>query len=310
MKHYNPALHGSRASWDDREKRNKSIFGGGDMPRAPNYTKLARQQSQLERDINREVLSANRVNQAGPYGSLNYSQSGTDQYGNPTYTATQTMSPEQQRIYQGQSGAMGNILENYADQFSNPEIDMSLLPQVGINPGEAYQDAIMRRLQPITQQEQEAVENKLVNQGIPVGSEAWNREMTALNNRQNDRYTSAVTGGFQTGLAANQSAFNQAMANRNLPLNTLNALRTGAQAQNPNYVNSPNMQAWSAPNLMGAGQSQFNADMNAYNANQMGNANFWGGLLNIGGAAMGAPTGTFTGQNGLFNTVGSWFKGQ
>lgn len=281
---------------------------GGDMPRAPNYSKLAKQQSQLERDIMQYVLSANRVNQSTPYGSLNYSQSGTDQYGNPTYTATQTLSPEQQAIYQGQTGAMGDIFANYADQLANPEIDTSLLPQVGINAGEAYQDAIMRRLQPQLERQQQMTETKLANQGIPVGSEAWNNAMTDLRQNLNDQRTSAVVGGFNTGLAANRNAFDQALTNQNLPINTLNALRTGAQAQNPNYVNSPNMQAWSAPNLMGAANSQYNAAMNQYNANQMGNANFWGGLMNIGGAALSAPTGTFTGQNGLFNTVGSWFN--
>lgn len=252
-------------------------------PKAPNYTKLAQQQTQAQRDINRETLSANRVNQNTPYGQLSYTQTGTDQYGNPTYSANQTLSPEQQRIYQGQSGTMGNILENFGQDLSNPQIDTSQLPQVGINAGEQYQDAIMRRLAPQLERQQSQLETKLANQGIPVGSEAYNNAMTDFNRMKADQLTSAVTGGFQTGLAANQNAFNQALTNQNLPLNTLNALRTGAQANNPNYVNSANMQAWNAPDLMGAANSQYTNQMNAYNANQAANANMMGGLMSLGG---------------------------
>lgn len=259
-------------------------------PKAPNYKKLAEQQTQAQRDINRETLAANRVNQDTPYGKLTYAQTGTDQYGNPTYSANQTLSPEQQRIYSGQAGTMGNILENFGQDLSNPQIDTSQLPQVGINPGEAYQDAIMRRLQPYTEREQSRLETKLANQGIPVGSEAWNSAMTDLRQNLNDRLTSAVTGGFQTGLAANQNAFNQALTNQNLPLNTLNALRTGAQANNPNYVNSANMQAWNAPDLMGAAQNQYTNQMNAYNAGQVGTGNFLGGLASLGGTILGASS--------------------
>lgn len=276
-------------------------------PKAPNYEKLAQQQTEAQRDINREVLSANRVNQVTPFGSMEYSQTGTDQYGNPTYTATQKLSPEQQDIYGKQTGLYSDLLgsanaglSNYQQALENPQIDTSALPQVGINAGEAYQDAIMRRLQPTLDREQAQLENRLVNQGIQPGSEAWGNAMFDLNQRQNDKLTSAVIGGFNTGLAANQNAFNQALTNQNLPLNTLNALRSGVQMQSPNYVNSAGMQSWQAPDLMGAAQNRFNAQMGNYNANQAGNANFMGGLMNLGGlVGMSSP-------GSLFGNVGNW----
>lgn len=279
-------------------------------PKAPNYEKLAQQQTEAQRDINREVLSANRVNQVTPFGSMEYSQTGTDQYGNPTYTATQKLSPEQQDIYGKQTGLYSDLLgsanaglSNYQQALENPQIDTSALPQVGINAGEAYQDAIMRRLQPTLDREQAQLENRLVNQGIQPGSEAWGNAMFDLNQRQNDKLTSAVIGGFNTGLAANQNAFNQALINQNLPLNTLNALRSGVQMQSPNYVNSAGMQSWQAPDLMDAAQNRFNAQMGNYNANQAGNANFMGGLMNLGGLVGMSNPGTLFGKLG--SSIGS-----
>ena len=287
-----------------------TLEGGGGKkakaPKAPDYMALAREQSQMQKDINRETLAANRVNQVTPYGNMQYTQTGTDQYGNPTYTATQTLSPEQQDIYGKQTGLYSDLLgsanaglSNYQQALENPQIDTSALPQVGINAGEAYQDAIMRRLQPTLDREQAQLENRLVNQGIQPGSEAWGNAMFDLNQRQNDKLTSAVIGGFNTGLAANQNAFNQALTNQNLPLNTLNALRSGVQMQMPNYVNSAGMQSWQAPDLMGAAQNRFNAQMGNYNAGQASNANFMGGLMNLGGLIGSSSPGS------LFGNIGS-----
>ena len=65
------------------------IFGGGSSsspPPAPNYTQAAQ-----------ATAAGNMIGQNTPWGSLAYNQSGTDQYGNPMYTATQTTTPELQK---------------------------------------------------------------------------------------------------------------------------------------------------------------------------------------------------------------------
>lgn len=270
---------------------------GGDAPAAPDYTALAQQQAQMQRDINRETLSANRVNQVTPYGNVNYTQSGTDQYGNPTYTATQTLSPEEQAIYGKQSGLYSNLLgsaeaglSNYQKSLEHPQIDTSKLPSYGINPGETYSDAIMRRLQPQMAQEQESFDAKMANQGITPGTQAYENAARSFRQGQNDKLTSAVIGGMQTGLGANQQAFNQALTNQNLPLNTLNALRSGVQMTQPNYVTPASAQGYNAPNLMGAAQSQYQAAMDAYNADQASSGGFFGGLMNLGGTVLGASS--------------------
>ena len=273
----------------------KSMANGGggkdaDVPDAPDYMALAKEQSQMQKDINRETLAANRVNQVTPYGNLNYTQSGTDQYGNPTYTATQVLSPEQQKLY-GQNTALSSGmlagaqsgLSNYTDIMANPTVDQSRLAQTGINPGEVYSDAIMRRLQPQIAQETASFENKLANQGIAPGSEAYMNAKRSFDQAQNDKMTSAIVGGMNTGLQANQQGFNQAAYNLTSPLNMINSLRTGNQVQNPNYVNPSQQANTAAPDLMGAANQSYATGMSGANAASAANSNFMGGLMQLGG---------------------------
>ena len=265
--------------------------GKSSAPATPDYAGMAREQSQAQKDLNRETMSANRVNQVTPYGNLNYSQTGTDQYGNPTYTATQTLSPDQQAVLQKQSGLSSNLLgsantaaTNYANVLQNPQVDQSKLAQVGINPGETYSDAIMRRLQPQMQADKSSFDTKMANQGIAPGTEAYNNAYRQFSQGQNDQLTSAVVGGMNTGLQANQQGFTQGMANNLAPINAINAIRTGSQVQNPNYVNSAAQANTGAADLTGAAQQSYNANLAATNAANQQSSNFYGGLMGLGGA--------------------------
>jgi len=73
----------------------------------------------------RAATAANRVNQVTPYGNVNYQQTGTDQYGNPTWTATQTPNAVLQGAIDKSTAAVGNY------DFS--QFNPSDLPSVGIN---------------------------------------------------------------------------------------------------------------------------------------------------------------------------------
>jgi hypothetical protein len=71
---------------------------GGSAPPPPDYSGAARETAQGNLDAARANIAANRVNQYTPYGSLEYTMSGEDKYGNPTWSATQTLAPEQQQL--------------------------------------------------------------------------------------------------------------------------------------------------------------------------------------------------------------------
>ena len=265
-------------------------IGKDSAPAPPDYTALAKQSNQSNIDMARMGLAANRVNQQTPFGGLSYSQTGKDSYGNPTYTATQTMSPEQQGLYQQQTGLQSGVLGaaqaglgNVQNAVMQGGVDQSQLAQTGINPGETYSDAIMRRLQPQMQMESGQFDAQMANQGIAPGTEAYQNAKRQFDQTQNDKLTSAVVGGMQTGLAANQQGYNQAQSNLNMPINMLNSLRTGNNLTSPTYANSANMANVPGVDYSGAGVNQYNAQLAQTNANNAASGGFLGGLMNLGG---------------------------
>lgn len=219
------------------------------------------------------ATNVNRVNQNTPYANLSYSQS-TDQFGNPVWTANQTLNPALQ-------GAVDTSLANVASSYQTPFTGGNL-PSYGINPGETYSDAIMRRLQPQLSADKESFDVKMANQGIPVGSEAYNRAYRSFSQGQNDQLTSAIVGGMNTGLQANAQQYSQNLQNYMTPLNV--AAQTKALTT-PNYVNPYTQAAVAGPDYLGAaGLSNQNAIANQ-NVSTANRANLTGGLMNLAGTA-------------------------
>jgi len=261
-------------------------------PAAPNYSAAAQATAQGNLDAARQATAANRVNQYTPYGSLEYTMSGEDKYGNPMWSATQKFSPEQQKLLDiqnqlsygvGQLGTKG--LEYVGQQLENP-FDVSQLASVGINPSETYSDAIMRRLAPQMEQGRGRLEQQLANSGIQIGTEAYDRAMRNFDQKQNDLMLGAQTQGLQAGLQARQQGFNELAYRRNEPLNVLSALRTGSQVTAPSYVNSSQQATTAGPDLLGAAGMQYNAAMGDFNQKQAAQQNFNQGLMGLGGAGV------------------------
>lgn len=277
-----------------------ALFGSPQTVATPDYTSAAQATASGNLDAARAATAANRVNQVTPYGELNYSITGKDPYGNPTWTATQSLNPEQQQLlnYQNASSlGLGKLQTqglDYVSQMLSKPFDTSQLAQTGINPGETMQNSILRRLQPQIDRQNQMSDAQLANQGIMPGSEAYNQAKQQLAQQQNDLLTSAVIQGTQTGLAANQQGFNQAGYIRNEPINTLNAIRSGSQVTNPNYV-SPAQQATTAgADLMSATQAGYNANLSAANAQNAASNSMTSGLFGLGAAGLMSPKGTFS----------------
>ena len=261
-------------------------------PAPPDYRAAAQETAAGNIDAARVATAANRVNQITPYGSLKYDITGSDPYGNPTYTATQSLSPAQQQLldYQNQAsiglGKLAGQGLGYVENMLQTPFDTSKLPTTGFNPSQSYQDAYMQRLAPQLQQGREQVQQRLANQGIDIGSEAYNRAMMQQAQRENDLLLGATTQGFGVGQQARQSALQEQAYLRNEPLNTLSAVRTGAQVQGPQFVNSYNQATTQGPDILGASQMGYNAQMGDFNAKQAAQANLNQGLFSLGGSAM------------------------
>jgi len=261
-------------------------------PPPPDYAAAAKETAAGNLDVARQTTAANRVNQYTPYGSLEYQMSGQDPYGNPMWKATQSLAPDQQKLLDIQNqlsigtGQLGQQGLGYVQNMISKPFDTSSLPTTGFNAGQSYQDAYMQRLQPQIQQGREALNVDLANRGIPVGSEAYKRAMMTQSQRENDLLAAATTQGFGTGLAANQQGFNQLAYQRNEPINTLNAVRSGAQVQGPSFVNSAQQANTAGADLLGATQMGYNAQLGASNAQNAANNQMTQGLFSLGGAAL------------------------
>jgi hypothetical protein len=261
-----------------------AVFGGGDAPAAPDYTGAANATAANNLKAAQAAAAANRVNQYTPYGSLQYTQSGTDSQGNPMWSATQTPT---EPLGSAISSNIGQIAGQYGTPFTGGN-----LPSYGINPNETYSDAIMRRLQPQQQMQQKQFDAQMANQGIPVGSEAYTNAKRAFDQQQNDQRTSAIVGGMQTGLQANQQQYAQNLGNYQLPLAIGSQLKS---LGTPNYINAPSQQTTAGADILGATNASYQNQLGAYNAEQARNSQMLGGLMGLGAAGLMAPTGTFSG---------------
>jgi len=271
------------------------FLGLGPAPRAPappDYAGAAQATAAGNIEAARQAVAANRVNQITPYGNLNYAITGTDPYGNPTWTATQTLSPAQQQLldYQNQTSAgLGRLAGQglgYVENMLNTPFNTAALPSTGFNPSQTYQDAYMQRLAPQLQQNREALQQQLANKGIDIGSVAYDRAMQTQAQRENDLLAAATTQGFNVGQQARQQALTEQAYLRNEPLNTLSAVRTGSQVTGPQFVNSAQQATTAGPDLLGAAGMQYNAQMGDFNQKQAAQQNFNSGLMGLAGAGM------------------------
>jgi hypothetical protein len=261
-------------------------------PAAPDYRAAAQETAAGNIEAARQATAANRVNQVTPYGNLSYAITGSDPYGNPTWTATQTLSPAQQQLldYQNQTsiglGKLAGQGLGYVENMLNTPFDVSKLQSTGFNPSQTYQEAYMQRLAPQLQMGREQLAQDLANKGIDIGSKAYENAMRMQGQRENDLLLGATTQGFGVGQQARQSALQEQAYLRNEPLNTLSAVRTGAQVQGPQFVNSAQQATTAGPDILGAAQMGYNAQMGDFNAKQAAQANLNQGLMGLGAAAI------------------------
>lgn len=208
------------------------------------------------------------------------------------WLATVSLNPEQQQLLDIQNQTslqLGGLQQKglgYVENMISKPFDTSVLPQVGINAGENYSDAIMRRLQPQLQMESKSFDQKMANSGIPVGSEAYQNAKRMFDMSQNDRLVAAQTGGIGVGLQANQQGFNQAGYMRNEPINTLNAIRSGSQVTNPTFQSVPQQATTQGADILGATQAGYNAQLGASNASNAASSANSSGLMSLGGTAI------------------------
>ena len=100
--------------------------------------------------------------------------------------------------------------------YASGRVDMSGVAPMPVNAGMTAQNAIMSRLQPQIQQSDAALQQRLANQGITQGSEAYNNAMRTQQQGENDLLNQAALSGVNVDMSANQQGYTQAANNTQL----------------------------------------------------------------------------------------------
>ena len=284
-------------------------------PPAPDYAGAAVAQGVANLESARATARLSNPNMYTPYGNQIVTYEGD------TPTVRQTLTPTAQKTLEAQQGvdlSLANlgqqgvgIASNVLDKpftFGGPAVqtslDLSNVAKMPVNAGTTGQEAIMARLEPQLAKQRVSTETNLINQGLRPGTEAYNNAAQILGQQENDARTQAVLQGLNLDIGANAQGFNQALQGgqfgntaqqqalaeaiqqRQMPLNEINALMSSSQIQNPQFGAYSGANVQPAP-IANATAQQGAYAQNAYNqqvAQQNANTS---GLFSLGGAALG-----------------------
>lgn len=253
-------------------------------PPDPNATAAA--QTGMNRDTALSTQLTNMTNQVTPSGSLNYNQTGNNTYVDstgktvsiPQFTATQSLSPTEQGIFNTGETTKQNLANIGADQSA--KIGGILGTNVDLS-NDAVEGRLMdlgsKRLDPMFARSDDALRTRLSNQGIEPGSQAWNAEMTQAGQTKNDAYNQLLLTGHQQGVS-------DIMAQRNAPINEISALMSGSQVSQPNFTNTPQTQV-AGVDYGGMVNNQYQGQVQQQQIAQSGQNALMGGLFGLAGSA-------------------------
>ena len=119
----------------------------------------------------------------------------------------ESVSPVNQAAYNA-----GSAQRSVAGPTFQQGIDTSGIAAMPVNAGMTGQQAIMSRLQPQLTQNENATRQRLANQGLVTGGEAYENEMRTMGQNRNDLELQAAAQGINLDAMMNQQGFGQAQA--------------------------------------------------------------------------------------------------
>lgn len=247
-------------------------------PAPPDPVATAQAQSQMNKDTAVAQARLNSTNQVGPNGSLIYT-AGPEVNGVPQYTATTTLSPEQQALYnltnqtQQNLGKIGVEQSNKIGDLLNTNFDLNSAV------GTQQSDIAKKLLDPVWQQRESALTTQLANQGVSQGSEAYTNALRDFGMQRDQAYNSAL-------LQGRSQAEQEALAQRNQPLNEISALMSGSQVSQPSFGATPTT-GIQAPNYEGDVAQNYAGQLQSYQIGQSQKNAMMGGLFGLAAAPLG-----------------------
>ena len=259
-------------------------------PKAPDPGKAAAVQGAVNVDTAEAQNFLNMTEVEGPYGTTTYNPtgnsmvvgSGDDARVLEQFRQTTELAPAQQQMLDLTNAAgikygetANEQLGQVASTLSNP-LDFGSLgaaPQMNEDTRAATADALYQRMQPQFDRDQAALDTRLANQGIAIGSEAYGsaqddigRQRTDARLAVEDRALAQAQGLYGMESDQRDQAISEMLAKRSVPLNELAAMLTGAQVQVPGSPQTPQA-SLQAPDITGSTYASY-AGQNAANTAQ------------------------------------------
>lgn len=255
-------------------------------PPSPQSTSAAQTGSNVSTAIANAFLG--NTNQVGPDGKTSYDQSGAftwkDDYTGKTYTVprfteTVTLSPQQQATYDQSKKAEYNLasLANNQSKFLNDYLGKPIDLSNEATESRLYELG-SKRLDPQFARQEESTRTNLINRGIREGSPAFSAAMSDFSQGKNDAYNQLL-------LSGRGQAVQEALAQRNAPINEISALLSGSQVSQPQFTNNqqPNIPTTDTAGIIGQNYQQRLA---AWQQGQQTSQGIMGGLFGLGAAAL------------------------
>ena len=270
-------------------------------PAAPDYTGAAVAQGAANKEAAIAGAMASNPNITNPYGSQTVSWASTPvqtydtetgtwrtDY-NYTPTVTQSLSPESQALYD-KGVAIDKRLMDMASTGAQRVEDTLATPYTGdAATRKKVEDALYAkmasRLDPMWAQRERAVETNLVNRGMNIGSTGYADVKDQIGRERTDAYQQAILDSIINAGSEQQRQLQTDLTIRQLPLNELNALRSGAQIATPQFQGFTGT-SMNAGDIQGATTAAGNWATGLYNADAAQYGSNMSTLGSLGAAAI------------------------
>lgn len=263
----------------------------GPKPTNPRETSAAQTGTNVSTAIANAYMQ--NMNETTPDGTKTFTQTGSEQirdpytgqvYTVPRFSYEQTLSENQQQIKDQNDAASINLATLGADLSGTLGQQLTGNFELG---NEAVESRLFelgsKRLDPMFARRDEDLRTRLANQGIKVGSEAYDREMELAGQQENDAYNQLL-------LSGRGQATQELLTEDNQRINQISALLNGGQVSMPNFMTGASVGAMPTTDNAAIIANYDAAKARDYQQRQA----MWGGALGtLGNVAAGGIFGSF-----------------
>lgn len=287
-------------------------MGKKSTPEPPDYEAAAERTAEGNIALVDAQTRDNRPDQYTPWGSSTWSEDAGGRW-----TQNISLSPEQQQALDSQlnigqlrsgmaEGMFGRVGEEFGqtmdwDQFGEYQSNLGTGDEARQNAIDEMYGQATSRLDPRMAQSRDSMEAQLRNQGLSPGDEAYDYQMARLGEGETDAYNQAMFSAIRHGggegsrvydinrssaafsNTVRQSEIAEQMQRRGFSLNEINALISGQQIAMPGMPGFNSAERAAGADYSGAANSQFNAEMDVFSANQAKSQAWMQGATSAGG---------------------------